>query len=241
MFYICMCNIVFIHQPKGELQMGANNKVISILKHSDHENSFSSQATDEIIKRAQARTNLFEYNCNVLENMVLPPVRDEYITIKSSGDSKSDDEKNAWAKIVELSDNLIKSDIWLFSLPMWNFGIPYTLKHYIDLITQQGLFFTYDENGPAGLMKNKSAILVISSGGIYKEEPLKNYDLSTAYLKLWLGFCGISDIFVVRVDGTAMPGFELEAILQDPSIDRAVEIISSQNYPGKAGDQAAAA
>lgn len=60
------------------------------------------------------------------------------------GQSFSPDQEKAWQAVVDLCDEFKSADKYVLSLPMWNFGIPYKLKHYIDVIAQPGLTFRYD-------------------------------------------------------------------------------------------------
>ena len=62
-------------------------------------------------------------------------------------------EAREWRAVLNLVEQFLHADAYLFTIPMWNFGIPYELKQYIDLITHPGLTFTRDENGPKGLAR----------------------------------------------------------------------------------------
>ena len=73
---------------------------------------------------------------------------------------------NAWKKVEELIAEFKSADKYLFSLPMWNFGIPYKLKHYLDLLVQPGYAFTITPQGEyQGLVTGKKVALVYSRGG----------------------------------------------------------------------------
>jgi len=62
----------------------------------------------------------------------------------------------------------------------------------------------YSAAGPAGLLNDKKAILVVSRGGIYSEGPMKAFDFQETYLRSVLGFIGVTDVQAVRVEGVAM-------------------------------------
>ncbi len=108
-------------------------------------------------------------------------------------------------KSLTLSDTLISeinnSDIVVIGVPMYNFGIPSTLKAWIDQIARVGKTFRYTENGPEGLIKNKKVIIAAARGGFYKDS---ESDVQSEYLKLVLGFLGIKDIEFVYAEGLAM-------------------------------------
>lgn len=103
-----------------------------------------------------------------------------------------------------LSDELIAElqahDTVVIAAPMYNFNIPTQLKNYFDLIARAGVTFRYTEAGPEGLVKGKRAVILSSRGGIHKDTPT---DLLTPYVKLFLGFIGITDVDFVFAEGIA--------------------------------------
>ena len=60
-----------------------------------------------------------------------------------AGTDSSVEENNAWAKVIDIFNEFQDADHYIFSVPMWNFSIPYKLKHYIDIVTQPGLSWSY--------------------------------------------------------------------------------------------------
>lgn len=115
-----------------------------------------------------------------------------------SGKDLSGDQQNAWKDIVAHIERFLSADAYLVSAPMWNFGIPYTLKHYLDIIIQPKYMFRYTATGAEGLVKNKSMTVISSRGGDYSSEAMKVYDFQVNYLKAIFGFVGITDIrFVI--------------------------------------------
>jgi len=100
-----------------------------------------------------------------------------------------------------LSDNLVEelqnTDTLVIATPIYNFGIPASLKAWIDLIARARLTFKYTENGPVGLLENKKAYVVIASGGV---EVGGEYDFVSPYLKHVLGFIGITDVTIVNAN-----------------------------------------
>ncbi|MEJ0047509.1 MAG: FMN-dependent NADH-azoreductase [Rhodospirillales bacterium] len=103
-----------------------------------------------------------------------------------------------------LIDEVIAADVLVLAAPMYNFGPPSALKAWIDHVVRAGRTFAYTAQGPQGLLKNKKAVLVVSRGGIYSEGPMKAFDFQESYLKSVLGFIGIADVEVVRVEGVAL-------------------------------------
>lgn len=113
----------------------------------------------------------------------------------------------AQAELVAVSDavvdELLAADHIILAMGMVNFSIPSTLKSWIDHISRAGRTFSYDANGPEGLVKGKKVYVVIASGGVYSEGPAAAADFVGPYLKHVLAFNGMTDIEIIRVEGTA--------------------------------------
>ncbi len=108
--------------------------------------------------------------------------------------------RESWAEILQHIERFKTADLFLLSVPMWNFSIPYMLKHYIDLIVQPRYLFRYREDGSVeGLVKNKKMIVITSRGGSYGGE-LERFDHQEPYLRTIFGFIGISDIVFIRAE-----------------------------------------
>lgn len=107
--------------------------------------------------------------------------------------------------LVNLSDALIdeikQSDIIAIGLPMYNFGIPSTLKAYFDQIARAGVTFRYTENGPEGLLTGKKAYIFATRGGQYAGTAL---DSQTSYARDFLNFLGITDVVFIYAEGLNM-------------------------------------
>lgn len=103
----------------------------------------------------------------------------------------------------EYITELQNADIVVIASAMHNFSITSLLKAYIDQICRVGLTFQYSSAGPEGLLKNKQAILITSSGMDFKEEYAKSMDFQTPYLRRILSFIGIEDIRHIPVQGLA--------------------------------------
>ena len=111
------------------------------------------------------------------------------------GQGFTPDQQKAWQAVVDLCDEFKAADKYLISLPMWNFGIPYKLKHYIDVIAQPGQTFSFSpETGYTGLVTGKPVTVVYARGGAYGSEQAKGLDLQKGYMDLLLGFIGFKDI-----------------------------------------------
>ena len=98
-------------------------------------------------------------------------------------------------------DQFLASDVIVIGAPMYNFGIPSTLKAWIDRIAVAGKTFRYTDSGPEGLAGGKRVIVASGRGGVYGESNAA--DFQEAYLRHVFGFLGITDVAFVRAEGVA--------------------------------------
>jgi len=107
--------------------------------------------------------------------------------------------------LVAASDALIaelqSADVVALGLPLYNFGIPSTLKAYFDQIARAGVTFRYTADGPEGLVKGKQVYVFATRGGLYKDQP---HDTQTPFVRNFLGFLGMRDVRFVFAEGLAM-------------------------------------
>ena len=118
----------------------------------------------------------------------------------------------------ELIDELRRADVIVIGLPMYNFGVPSTLKAYFDHIARAGVTFRYTEKGPQGLLTGKKAYVFATRGGSYAGTPGDN---ETAFVRQFLGFLGIDDIEFVYAEGLAIGEASRNAALA--RAERAIE------------------
>lgn len=145
-----------------------------------------------------------------LPEMNITRVKGKYMLM--SGQELSGDAVAAWEEIKAHIARFLAADIIVISTPMWNFGIPYKLKHYIDIVWQPGFMFKYTENGPVGLASGRKVYVVSTRGGDYSAgTPAEAYDQIVPYLKTVLGWAGITDlnfIFGQPMDANSEEGRE---------------------------------
>lgn len=117
-----------------------------------------------------------------------------------SGGSLDEQTQTIWDRITEYSYNFVSYDAYLISSPMWNFSIPYKLKHYIDVIMQAGILFRFTESGVEGLAKNKKMFCISSRGNDYSTgSQMHPFDFQEPYLRSIFGLAGIYDISFINV------------------------------------------
>jgi FMN-dependent NADH-azoreductase len=112
------------------------------------------------------------------------------------------------SEILGLSDTLIaelkSADDYIIGVPMHNFGVPSSLKLWIDQIVRAGETFSYVDGAPAGLLKNKRATFIIASGGLYNAGiAMASFDFVKPYLRRVFGFVGVTDTRFVAAGGAA--------------------------------------
>lgn len=109
-------------------------------------------------------------------------------------------EKAALALSDELVDELRDADLLVIGAPMYNFGIPSSLKAWFDHILRAGVTFRYTENGPEGLLPLSKAVVIETRGGLYSEGPAVAMDSQEPHLRTLLGFMGVDDVTFVRAE-----------------------------------------
>lgn len=135
------------------------------------------------------------------------------------GKDLTGESEKIWQDIVVHIKRFLSADTYLISAPMWNFSIPYVLKHYIDVIIQPKYLFRYIQSGVEGLAKGKKMIVVTSRGGDYGTPQTNGLDFQEPYLRAVFGFVGIKDITFIN----AQP-MDTGLDLQKQKIEEAKEI-----------------
>lgn len=133
----------------------------------------------------------------------LPAVAGDNIESKyklMTGQELDHSHKSSWNAIETSIERFLDADLYLITTPMWNFGIPYALKYYIDAIVQPGYLFRYDDMGnPIGMVTGRKMIVVTSRGGDYSaNSPLHSLDFVEPYLRTIFNFIGITDIHFIN-------------------------------------------
>ncbi|TGX52475.1 FMN-dependent NADH-azoreductase [Sphingomonas gei] len=126
---------------------------------------------------------------------------------KLAGREPSGAEAGAWQQMRTLVSRFAAADAVVVATPMWNFGIPYKLKQWIDLITQPGLTFAFDpDTGYSPIIRPRPAFVIMSSAGDYSKGPsFGRPDLATPYLEAALPFLGLGPISIEKIGPTAGP------------------------------------
>ena len=126
---------------------------------------------------------------------------------RMSGRAFTDSQRDAFAVAERIAIRFALADRVLISTPMWNFGIPYKLKQWFDVIIQPGLAFRFDPaQGYVPLFKDRPTIVILASGGNYVTGINRGWaDMATPYLRETLRFIGVSDVRFVSIGPTSGP------------------------------------
>ena len=173
----------------------------------------------------------------------LPSVAGRNIETKyrlMTGQEPDEDARESWYEIEQTIDQFLAADVYLLTVPMWNLGIPYVLKYYIDAIVQPGYLFRYAPEGQVEpLVHGKKMIVVNSSGSDYAADSMRPFDFVEPYLRAVFGFVGITDITFLRAGGMDT-GADTRKAGQKSAIAAARELARSGAWrPAPAGMPAA--
>lgn len=144
---------------------------------------------DEVVVRDLAQESVPHLNSDLLGGWMKP------------ADQQNDAERAALARSNRLTEELLAADVLVLAAPMYNFGIPSTLKAWLDHVLRAGVTFKYTETGPQGLLSGKRAFVLTARGGVYAGGPL---DHQEPYLRQALAFIGIHDVTFIHAEGLNM-------------------------------------
>jgi FMN-dependent NADH-azoreductase len=117
-----------------------------------------------------------------------------------AGQEPTGEQAAAWRGAREVFERFDAADQYLFSVPMWNHGVPYILKQFIDVVSQPGMVFDFDpEGGYTGLLTAKKAMVIYTSA-VYGDDrgPAFGSDFQQTYFSDWLRWAGVTDITEVQ-------------------------------------------
>ncbi len=117
-----------------------------------------------------------------------------------AGADPQGDAAAAWRSVRQAFERFAAADAYLFSVPMWNAGIPYVLKQFIDVVSQPGMVFGFDPDaGYTGLVTGRKAAVVYTSAVYGADRPASfGSDFQAPYLRDWLCWAGMMDITEVE-------------------------------------------
>lgn len=184
-------------------------KILHVISSPRGKASYSIKLGYEIIEKLKTmypgstvkETNLVDHH--------FPHLEESHITsFFTPVENRTAENKEAIRHSDESIRDIMEADIIVIGAPMYNFSIHSALKAWFDHIVRKGVTFSYDSNGPRGMVQGKKVYVALSSGGVYSEGIMQSSDFVTPYIKFMLGFIGITDVTVFRVEGTSVPGIQ---------------------------------
>ena len=202
------------------------SKLLYVEASPRHDRSYSSQVANEFLDAYIAANPTHEVEHMPLFDMELPSFTaeganqkmDNIIDLYSGGTGI--EAVGEWAGVLAEIDRLKNADKLLLSSPMWNYSIPYRLKHWIDLVVQVGVSVMVNEQREyVGQITGIPLQMVLASGSPYQMRfPLETdgtkTDFQRAYLEHVFRFVGFTDIRLVKVQPTGLPGPHLDEALE---------------------------
>jgi FMN-dependent NADH-azoreductase len=117
---------------------------------------------------------------------------------RTSEENRTSDQRALLTQSDALVAELQAADDIVIATPIYNFSVPAALKAWIDLICRDKITFTYENDTPRGLLSNKRATVIVTSGGTLAG---KDIDFTTSYIRHILGFIGVDDVTMIDVTG----------------------------------------
>jgi FMN-dependent NADH-azoreductase len=166
------------------------------------EDSASTQIGQSLVERMVGENPGSDVTRIDLANNALPHLgADEFNSWATPADQRDQTQIALATRSDKLIEQLLSHDTLVLAVPMYNLGIPSTLKAWIDRVSRAGKTFRYTNEGPVGMIEGMHAYLVFARGGIYRDTPL---DTQTSYLTSVLGLMGIESIDTIFAEGLNM-------------------------------------
>ena len=180
--------------------------------------SLSTRFATEIAEGIQARLS-GTLTVRDLAAHPAPHIAPAYIQGRvTPSEARTLEQANAVAVAQQLVDELKAADVIVLGSGMINFGPSSQLKAWFDHVTWPGVTFGYDGGRPKGLLTGKKAYLVAAAGGVFSEGAYAPFDFQTNYLLHLLGFIGLTDVELVRIEGTVLGPDALNAAIDNAEI-----------------------
>lgn len=178
-------------------------KILLIESSPRKEQSITNNVCEKLIASLQVEDE-WELERIDLWNEVLPDMNGDTLAAKYAifeDKELSSVQKENWMSLKDHINRFSEADLVIITAPTWNWGIPYVLKHYIDVVTQPGLTFSWTpEDGYTSLLNSKRAVLITSSGGDYTEgSGNEKEDFVIKYMNLWLTSCMGCDVDMINM------------------------------------------
>jgi FMN-dependent NADH-azoreductase len=177
---------------------------ILLITSSPRVESYSTRVARSLADALAARAANPTITVRDLTREPLPHIDDTFAAARNlASENLTPTHKAALSLSDKLLQELFAADTIIIAAGMINFGIPSSLKAYIDYVVRPGVTFKYTDKGPEGLLKGKKLYLVLARGGVYTQGPMQQFNFQDPYLRASLGFVGLNDVEIITVEGVA--------------------------------------
>jgi FMN-dependent NADH-azoreductase len=170
-----------------------NNKILRVDASMRKTGSYSRELTDNMIKQLTLLQNTNVKARDLADGV--PLINEAWIGANFTDVAERTTEQRA---VLACSDALIvevqEADVLVIGLPIYNFSVPAAFKAWIDQIARAKVTFRYTDKGPVGLLDNKKAYVIITSGGTQLGTEI---DFVSEYIHHILGFIGIKEVTII--------------------------------------------
>jgi FMN-dependent NADH-azoreductase len=200
-------------------------KILLITASPRGEASHSRKVAWRLVDRLQAENPGSAVIVRDLDRQRIPHISEDFVAGRALPDgSRTESQRAAMTLSSQFVAELFAADFVVIASGMINLGISTPLKGWFDHVMVAGMTFKYSDSGVDGLVIGKKIYLVAASGGIYSAGPMQSHDFHEPHIRALLGFMGMTDLEVIRVEGTA---FGPEAA--ESAMGAALEQVSAVN------------
>lgn len=176
-----------------------NTNILYISSSTRGADSVTDQLAEELLERLTDDQTVVVRRPLGGDIPLLSPAMTSELTLPA--DERSENAAADLATADALIGELADADVVVIGAPIYNFGVPASLKAWADLVARAGTTFTYGETGPVGLLDDRPTYIVSASGGT---EIGSDIDYGTRWLHHFLGFIGLHDVTVVAANQLAI-------------------------------------
>ena len=137
---------------------------------------------------------------------------ERFLAFASAPESRSREQQAALDYSNELIEELQQADDIVIAAPMYNFGVPSSLKAYFDHVARSGVTFRYTPNGPLGLLPNRRVTVIATRGGFYADA---QRDTASQFLRDFLAFLGLTDVEFIYAEGLGISAEQKQRSLSE--------------------------
>jgi FMN-dependent NADH-azoreductase len=189
----------------GFVQDGATRNILCLTSSPRRDTSYSSLVAMRVLRELSQVYPEATVTIRDLARNPLAHIDEDFaIATRSVAGARTDRQRELLERSDVLIDELFNADAIVIAAAMINFGIPSTLKAWVDHVVRPDRTFRYTQNGTQGLVRGRRAILVLTRGSIYSVGPLRAAEHDESYLRSVLAFIGITDVQSIVAEGLGL-------------------------------------